>query len=129
MFGKNHKFNNYETIIAKDVRIKGDLKTGGSIAIEGEIEGFIKTTQKIYIGESAIIHGNVSAKEAVIKGKIFGNIKTDQSELATTANIVGNIKTKILGLEAGASFNGKFKVGTSQEPIEDTFIDRGSKQM
>ena len=121
MFGKSHKFTygNYETVIAKDVRIKGDLNASGSITIEGEIEGLTKTTQKIYIGESAVIRGNVSAKEAVIKGKVIGDIETDRLELIATANIVGNINAKILRMEAGTFLNGNLKVGTSQEPIGD----------
>ncbi len=64
------------TIIASSTKVIGDLNSKGDIRVEGEIEGFIQTTQKVYVDKNAQLHGNVLAEEAIIEGEVIGDIKT-----------------------------------------------------
>lgn len=127
-FKKDGGDNNDLTVIASSTKMKGDLNSNGDIRVEGEIEGSVKTAQKVYIGKEAQLCGNISAKEAIIEGKVNADIKTDRLELSATARIIGNIETQILAMEAGAFFSGTFKVGTFQAPVEDIFTAGELKQ-
>ena len=55
-------------------------------------------------------------------GKVHGNLSaTDRIELKASAEVVGDIKTKTLSIEAGAIFVGKSTVGTpAQAPAQSS---------
>ncbi|MFH0988016.1 MAG: polymer-forming cytoskeletal protein [Parcubacteria group bacterium] len=125
MFKPNGKdemedFNGAEdTVIGSSIKIEGDLVSNGSIVVEGEVKGSLKTEKSLRIGERAKVVADVSAQEAVISGKVNGNIAvTDKLELAATAEVNGDIKAGTLTIAAGAVFNGNCAMG---EDGKDSF--------
>lgn len=103
--------NNYhesdDTVIGRSIKIEGDLVSNGSIVIEGEVVGSLKTEQTLRVGENAKVKAEVKAKEAFVSGKIDGNVSVDgKLELASTAELNGDIKAQTLSIAAGAIFNG-----------------------
>ena len=100
-------------IIGRGAFVKGDLITTGNIRIEGKVLGNIKTTQKVVVGESAYIEGNLHAQNGEIAGELKGSVKiTGLLILKPSAVIHGNILTDKLVIEAGAFFRGKSKMGS-----------------
>lgn len=113
MFKSSEKedFNNCQesadTVIGRSIKIEGDLVSNGSIVIEGEVIGSLKTEQTLRVGENAKVKAEVKAKEAFISGKVDGNVSVDEKlELASTAELNGDIKAQTLSIAAGAIFNG-----------------------
>lgn len=99
-------------VISKETLIKGDIKAQGNIRIEGKVEGTLDSQNKIVIGDSALVIGNVRAEEAEVSGRIEGEIHcTGVLFLKKTAVIEGNIYTQKLVVENGAIFNGKCQMG------------------
>lgn len=97
-----------ETVVGPSVKIQGDLNSEGNIRIEGQVHGKVKTSQNVYIGESAKIVADILAGSAIIGGEIQGNIKTTGNlVLQSTAKITGDITCSILRVEDGALFSGK----------------------
>ncbi|MBW8050322.1 MAG: polymer-forming cytoskeletal protein [Cytophagales bacterium] len=127
MFGNEEKeskkelkeYSNSSNIIGKGTVIEGNISTFGNIRIEGKILGNIKTKSKIAQGESSVIDGNIVAQNAELAGDIKGVIEvTDLLVLKPTAIINGDLITNKLVIEAGASFNGKCKMGAVIKDIK-----------
>ncbi|MBL8030954.1 MAG: polymer-forming cytoskeletal protein [Candidatus Doudnabacteria bacterium] len=104
---------NAETVVGPSVKIQGDLNSEGNIRIEGQVNGKVKTTQNVFVGQSAKITADVLAGNATVSGEIVGNIKvTGNLILQTTAKVSGDISCAILRVEDGAVFTGKCSMGT-----------------
>ncbi|MFH0780320.1 MAG: polymer-forming cytoskeletal protein [Parcubacteria group bacterium] len=109
-----------DTVIGNSIKIEGDMVSNGSIVVEGEVIGSLKTEKNLTVGEKAKIVADVSAKEAFISGKVQGNIKVqDKLELAASAEVNGDISASVLKIDAGAVFNGKCSM-TESAPLNVT---------
>ena len=100
------------TIISNGAKIEGNLVSGGNIRIEGEIKGEISSDESVLIGEKGIVNGQINAVSILLGGKVLGTINAKEKlTLSAKGNLEGDIFTKILVVEEGATFNGKGKVG------------------
>lgn len=100
------------TIISNGVEIEGNVISRGNIRFEGEIKGNISSEESVVIGEKAIVTGQISAVSILLGGKVSGTINAKEKlTLSAKGNLAGDIFTKILVVEAGATFNGKGEVG------------------
>jgi len=93
------------SLFSADLEIVGNLTTPGEVQLDGTIEGDI-TCEKLMVGEKACVTGHVQANQVVIRGKIIGNVKAKNVELAKTAHVVGDIWHDTLGIDAGAFLEG-----------------------
>ena len=113
------EISNSSNIIGKGTVLKGNIETYGNIRIEGHVLGNIKTKSKIVLGNSSQVEGDVLAQNAEVEGELKGNIKiTDVLILKPTAVIHGDIITNKLIVEAGAAFNGGYKMGVTDKEIK-----------
>lgn len=104
-----------DTIIAAGVKVEGDFQSQGNLIIEGEVLGSVKTAADLFVGEKAKIHATVSAANAKVSGEVRGNLKVkERLELGPLSRISGDVKTKILIVEAGAIVNGKISMGEEE---------------
>jgi len=110
------------TIIGKESKIEGTIEVQGGLRVDGMIKGKISSTDSAIIGETGTIEAELTAKIAVIGGKVRGNIfAQDKIELQSNAEVVGDITTKNLIVEEGAVFHGRCNMkGTPPEtpPVE-----------
>jgi cytoskeletal protein CcmA (bactofilin family) len=61
----------------------------------------------VVIGQTGVLKGKITCLNAEIIGHVQGNIiATDTLTLRSTANVTGDVKTKILVVEPNAVFNG-----------------------
>lgn len=84
------------------------LSEGLSFLAQGlRLTGDIESTKGIYIGEGAVVIGNITAPEAKIAGAVKGDIDVKGPViLAKTAVVVGNIRSKSVQIETGAVVEG-----------------------
>jgi len=95
-------------IIGQGTRINGDLISNGDFRVDGAIEGSVKVGQRLVIGGTGKILGNIEADSATVAGHIKGNVTVKNVlELKPTAKIDGDIITNKMVIEAGAQFNGR----------------------
>lgn len=95
-------------MIAQETVIIGDIVSQGTIRIDGQLEGSLESTNKIIVGDSGQIKGNISALEAEVSGQIDGKVQCSGTLfLKKTAFITGDIFAAKLIIENGALFNGK----------------------
>lgn len=119
-----------DTIIAAGVRVEGDFQSQGNLIIEGEVMGSVKTSSDLFVGEKAKIHASVVANNAKVSGEIRGNLKVkERLDLGPLSRISGDVKTKILIVEAGAIVNGKINMGEEDSGAAkavEAALERGS---
>ncbi len=102
------KHNGEETVIAHGVRVEGEFVSGGNVVIEGDVQGLIRTSGDLRVGDESKIVADVTAANAVIAGEVRGNITVSgKLELLATSKIIGDVAAEIISVLAGAQVNGR----------------------
>ena len=95
-------------------KIVGKISADSDFRIDGTIEGELKCTGKVVIGEAGKIKGTVICQNAEILGLMDGKITCNQQlSLRASGKIQGEVQTKILVVEPGAQFNGSCSMGAN----------------
>lgn len=95
---------------------KGEISSPYDIRIDGTFEGKINSEGRVVIGDGAAITGDIDCLNLDMWGKIDGNLFVhDTLSLKDGCLVNGNIQTKRLVVEMGASFNGNCKMYTNEE--------------
>ena len=106
-------FKSTPTILAKDLKIEGDISSSGLIEIEGFVKGNIKGNSVI-IREGGNMEGELMAESLSVKGKFSGTIRAKNINISSKARITGVVEYCSLSVEDGACIDGQFKqVGSS----------------
>ena len=107
------------TIIGTGTSIEGNVESSDNLRIEGKLKGVIKTKSKIVLGASALIEGDIFARNAEILGTVKGKIEvTDLLILGEGCKVQGDIITNKLEVRDGASFNGDCSMGVKTKEIK-----------
>lgn len=122
------KKDSFDTIIAEQTQLEGEIITPGDIYIGGVISGQIKA-KNIQLGPSAKIEANVEAENIVINGEVKGAIKAKEKlEITETGKMMGDIDIKILSIASGAVFDGQCNMAPeAKEGINTEGIDLAEK--
>jgi len=107
------------SVISADLKVIGDLVSGGDIQIKGIVEGNVKS-RSVTIGESAQVKGAVSADTVHISGAIKGQVEAPTVTVAKTAKVNGDITHQSLSIEAGARMEGNCRRLEAKKPAETT---------
>ncbi len=119
MFGKDAEVTTGQatlnSMLGQGCKIKGDIELQGTIRIDGQFEGSISCPDTLIIGKSGVVKAEVKVKNAVIGGKLIGNIAAaNKIELQSGSHVEGDIQTARLVIDEGVFFEGNCKMGTSQ---------------
>jgi cytoskeletal protein CcmA (bactofilin family) len=108
-----------DTVIALGVKVEGDFVSEGNVVIEGEVLGSLQTAQDLQVGDRAKITANVAASNALVAGEIRGNVTVNEKLVLTaTSKVMGDIRAKVLIVEAGAELNGRVMMGGAAATFE-----------
>jgi len=103
------------SILGAGSHFKGTIKASGTLRVEGEFEGDADCRETLEVGKTGTVKANLNVKEAVIAGKVFGNIKaTSRIELQSGSHLEGDIVTKRLVIDEGVFFEGNCRMGEKQ---------------
>ena len=108
-FGSTHTNDSMEKMnkILSGTEITGDIVSDASILIEGEVNGNISCSSKVFIGSTGKVKGNLVSVNAEIEGGMDGELTIENLLLLkSTARIKGDIQTLKLTIEEGAYFEG-----------------------
>ena len=105
------------TVIAENTTVVGDIETRGPLMVSGNVKGNGSIGGTLSVGKTAIWEGDISARQAVLAGKVTGRIMIeDKLEVSASAVISGEIVAKVLAIANGARIEGEVTV-TSGKPI------------
>jgi len=106
------------SVIGKDLSIEGQtitIRCKGSLRVNGNIQADLHC-KELMIGEQALIHGSIAADQVVVCGRINGAILGTSVVLHSSAQVEGDIHSRSLAIEQGASFDGRSR--TVSDPAE-----------
>lgn len=93
--------------VGKGVDFKGTISYQGTVRIDGTLDGEIQTEGILLVGEEAVLKAKISAGTVICKGKITGDITAKEKiKLRAPAVVMGGVKTPMLSIEEGVTFNG-----------------------
>ena len=99
------------TLIAAGTEIRGDVHFTGRLHVDGKIDGAIRgegAQALLTLSEHASVTGEVQAPHIIVNGAITGDVTAfERLELASNAQVEGNVYYKVLEMSAGARINGK----------------------
>lgn len=108
------------TIVGEDTQIKGEIRSSGSLRIDGCLDGNADVGGEVYIGEKSAVKGNVSGKKIVVAGQVNGNVSSVESvEIRKNGKIFGDISGNTLIVNEGASYKGRVTMGEAKNMAED----------
>ena len=114
IFKKKKKLGAIDTLIDKDIVIRGNTSYSGGLRLDGKIYGDLSVVEgsggTLIMGEHSRIRGSVIVETAIIAGEIIGDVKCyDYLELQPGSIIKGNIEYNSIEIHAGAIVNGLLK--------------------
>lgn len=116
MIGKDKKSGGGQsfrdhTLIASSARIVGDIEFSGGLHVQGEVDGNIIAAAdggQLVIGESGVVRGEIRVPRITINGRVEGDVNaTEHLELASKAQVEGNVFYVMIEMLMGARVNGK----------------------
>jgi cytoskeletal protein CcmA (bactofilin family) len=108
-----HADDTTQAHLGKGSRVEGRLTFEGGVRIDGEIDGEIDAQGTVTIGETAVVHAQISAGSIVVKGKVTGDlVGRKRVELHVPARLQGNITTPSLVIHEGVVFEGHCSMGS-----------------
>lgn len=118
MFKKGFEGKEVKAFLGEGTKFKGILRFTGSVRLDGLLEGKIITKDTLIVGEKAHIIAELSVGTLISLGKIEGNIvAANKIEIRAKSEIIGNIKTPLLFVEEGASFDGQCEMQNKDKKI------------
>ena len=115
--------------INSDTVIEGTIKASGNLRIDGKLTGKLECKGRIVIGASGSVEGEIRCENAEIEGSIKADIVvTELLSLKSTAKVQGDIVTKKLAIEPGASFSGSCSMGGVVKDISNAGQSRKEEQ-
>lgn len=94
------------SVIDAWLRINGNLESEGEVQVDGQIQGDIRCAH-LTVGRDALVNGNITADEVVVRGKVMGCIRANRVILQDCAHVESEVFHKKLSIEEGACFEGR----------------------
>lgn len=115
--------------INSDTVIEGSIKAKGNLRIDGVLKGELECQGRVVIGATGSVHGEIRCENAEIEGSIKANvIVSELLSLKGTAKVQGDIVTKKLAIEPGASFSGSCSMGGVVKDISSNAGQQGEQR-
>lgn len=105
MFTK--KESDAETVIGGGSTFVGELRSTGTVRIDGVLEGGA-SVDWVIVGEGGLIRGNVVCRGTIVGGKVEGDIRSDDLvEIKSKGELTGDVYAQRLSMSEGAVFEGR----------------------
>ncbi len=102
--------------IGKGMSFEGTVEFKGTMRLDGNFKGEIKSDGTLLVGEEAIFDGNLSVDNTIISGEIKGIVVArSKVELRAPAKVFGDIKTPTLVIGEGVIFDGNCTMTKKQD--------------
>lgn len=115
MFSKNTE--KLESFIGANSHFKGDIRTKGTLRIDGVLEGNVDADWLV-LGEKASMKGNVAARGVIVGGRIAGDIVAREIiEIRSKGEITGDISAAKLTIAEGGMLQGRSMMHKEESKI------------
>ena len=102
--------------LGPDAEVTGKLSFETATRIEGKLRGEIRASDLLVIGAEAVVNATVHAAKLVVLGEVRGEVQgASRVEICAGGRIYGDVQTKCLVIQEGATFEGKSRMGELKE--------------
>jgi len=96
------------TVVGVGSSFRGTLMVPGILRIDGEFDGDILNCERLEIGEHGLMRADVEVREAVVRGRVIGNIRAlGVLDLKAGARVEGDVTACSVIMEPGVFFSGR----------------------
>jgi cytoskeletal protein CcmA (bactofilin family) len=132
MFNRDSKQVRIDTLIARSVRVNGDLEFAGGMHLDGQVAGGVRADpanpSSLSVSNTGSIDGPVEATDVVLHGAVRGDIVArGRVVLGASARVEGNVYYGIIEMTLGAQIAGKL-VRLEQGPEQEPKPDKGAAE-
>lgn len=117
---KNFNENKVVSIIGAGTKIKGDIRSQGTIRLEGEVEGTVQSDDTIIVHDTGHIKADLIGGQVIISGEVHGAVAAhDRLEITSQGRVFGDITAPRISIAEGVVFEGKCTMkapGQQQQP-------------
>lgn len=115
--------------LGKGTEFKGVLSFGGTIRVDGRVEGEVISKDTLIAGDEAHLEGEISVGTLISSGRLKGNLSATQKvHLLAPAVVEGTIKTPKLIIEDGVTFDGKCEMAGISKGSEQKVVSLSEHQ-
>ncbi len=112
MFNRDSKPVQIDTLIARSVRVSGDVEFAGGLHLDGQVAGGVRADPKMHaslsISDTGSIEGAVEVTDLVLHGSVRGDIVArGRVVLGASARVEGNLYYGVIEMTLGAQITGK----------------------
>jgi len=87
--------------------LQGRLEIQGDLKIAGNVEGELKASGDVSVGEGAAIQASIEGANVNVRGQVTGNVTAKKRlTLGGSGRLNGDVKVARLTVEDGATLNG-----------------------
>lgn len=106
-----------DSLIGRGTEVEGALSCDANVRIEGTFNGVIESRACVTVGEHAVARSDISAREVIVAGKVYGDIQAEgKLTITSTGQMFGDVlAASSLVIAEGGILNGSSKM----EPKKD----------
>ncbi len=116
-----------DTLLGQNTNINGDVIFKGVLHLDGKVTGSLigeQTDDVLTISETGIVEGKIQVANLIVNGTVKGDITASgKIEVASKANIEGNVYYQNIEMETGSKINGQLIYQEADKPRSITKID------
>jgi cytoskeletal protein CcmA (bactofilin family) len=112
MFKSDSKPARIDTLIARSVKVHGDVEFTGGLHLDGQVTGAVRadpqTTGSLSVSDTGSIEGPVEVTDMVLHGTVRGDIVArGRVVLGPSARVEGSVFYGVIEMTLGAQITGK----------------------
>ncbi len=97
-------------VLPAEVSVNGAVEASIPGRIEGNVNGDVRSSGTVIIGEQAQIRGHVYASDVIVHGRVYGDIYASNKAVITDkARIKGDVTAMIMEIREGALVEGAIR--------------------
>lgn len=97
-----------ETVLGKNVRIRGRISGEGDLVVQGSLEGDVVLRGDFTLDEGADAQSTVTARDVTVAGTLEGGIQAEGDVTVTASGkFRGDVRAAQVAIEDGAVFAGR----------------------
>lgn len=97
--------------LGRETTVTGKLSFNAPTRIDGTLNGEVKATDLLVIGEEGVVDGAVRATQLLVLGQVRGEVQVDgRVEIAESGKVTGTIESQFLVVKAGGVLDGDCKI-------------------
>jgi cytoskeletal protein CcmA (bactofilin family) len=94
-------------VIGAKTAFKGEISGDEDMLVEGTVEGQIRITRDLRVGQGGVVRATVAAQSLIVSGEVVGDCEAlTRVEIQSTGRLTGNIRAPKIVIAEGAMFRG-----------------------